>query len=139
MQDAGDAIDMIPTTPLVPDHPAPLTKQAIFDIAWKWSRAHPRCANYNGVCFYRSPDGQNACLIGAIIPDSRYKGEFERRGIDCIYSCLSDLFDQEIAADPGWLCRLQKCHDRAWGGAYLVLVTEHLLAFASQNNLSIPS
>lgn len=128
-----------PTIPLVPDHPAPLTKQAVFDAAWKWSQAHPSCLNNISSCCYRSDDKQNACLIGAIIPDSRYEESLEGYAVDVLYNRLSNLFDR---VDSVWLLDLQGCHDQVAGLAsrgYTTAVTRNLIAFATKHNLSIPS
>lgn len=50
----------------------PKDKQDIFNrvVAWLLRPGATRCM-HNNICLYRSLDGQNACAIGALIPDEK--------------------------------------------------------------------
>lgn len=134
------------STPLVPDHAAPLTKQQLFDIAWRWSRTHPQCRDTMGTCAYRSPAMDNACLIGAAIPDSIYdRAAMEHNAASVLrhnHSRCRTLFADE--ATGVWLDALQRCHDNPFSieeevTPYLEVITRRLTVFAADHGLTIPT
>lgn len=129
-----------PSTPLVADHAAPLTKQAVFDIAWRWSRTHPRCGGPD-CCLYRTEDRDNACLMGATIPDSLYEPKMEGQDAASVSVGLRlrGLYTEEVTGE--WLNTLQDCHDKAFAllVPYPEDVANRLTAFARLHNLTIPS
>lgn len=111
---------------LVPDRTTRYTRQEAFNVAWRWAVTleHDLCKCGEG-CGYRNAERTNACLIGAMIPDSLY----ERMSRASVPSCgtaislyidrllleeskvqkpLCALFDPE---DAGFLHSLQRCHD----------------------------
>lgn len=146
---------------LVPDWPAPLTKQQVFDRAYQWAATHPRCTK-GTACLYRNETHTNACLIGATIPDRVY--ELVGRPAAAISTIYRDpdiaaLFADDVT-EP-FLTALQRGHDlfevpgmskpnfgssvdetiayhAAADEAYPTVVLANLRAFAAQWGLTVP-
>ena len=122
---------------LVKPHDKKLTLQDCFDIAWKWSRNHPKCCDVFGKCYYRNEDNTNACLIGICIPDEKYYGsKVAIIQLFGIYPEVRKIFVHNIGVKA--LERLQRCHDGASISNYLKSVTKNLVEFAKDYNLTIP-
>ncbi len=129
------------TKPLVPDRKTKYTRQTAFNRAYSWAKRHgysrgdgPGQAN----CVYRSPDGKNACLIGALVPDScGLKPETMGSASD-IWVLIGQLFSEECT--PTFLSSLQRVHDDS---AAFSLSKEHYLAnlreFGESNSLTLPT
>lgn len=148
------------TTVLIPDHAAPLTRQSAFDLAYRWALGHGYCykptpsdegAN-NLRCLYRSIDGDNACLMGCLIPDSVYQQSFDDGGpcaskLHCRHEHVRALFTDEVT--DSFLDALQAVHDlAAFGGKRerndlppipADQYHANLRAFAAEQGLTVPA
>jgi hypothetical protein len=93
----------------------PTTLQGIFNRAYRWAsrKEFKQCVSNDGeACRYRSEDGENACLIGACIPDNLYQDDMENTTADMVLKrCGVNI--ERINNDPSSyiLRKLQECHD----------------------------
>jgi len=119
---------------LIPDRPIPQTLQDFFNIAWNWANRpdFERCVENNVACYYRSPDGTNACIIGAAIPDSLYDPAFEDMNLNEVFETLG-IQDREDLYYR--LEVLQNCHDEATDESDCI---EQMRCFAEHYGLTIP-
>lgn len=113
------------------------SEQQIFDIVAEhllkqMNKSEKKCSSGNMLCLYRSPEGLK-CAVGALIPDSLYKEEFDdqgaENGLDIGGMIIDyDLFDEKYRTI---LEELQKIHDN-----YAVEDWKRSLYFhAKRNNL----
>lgn len=89
-----------------------LTRQEIFDTAYRGLEAQGFKQSLNGSgCSYRGDDGRK-CAIGHIIPDERYNSDMEGIAADNLADkCLNDLI---AISDYDFIWRLQRCHDGSY-------------------------
>lgn len=113
-----------------------LTKQEIFNIVWKHfiTDESPRSVSENGMCMYRSKDG-NRCAIGLLIPDESYMPKMESLtpGGAIVWAVLKPL----VADDANmlkFLDDLQRVHD---GCREDYLVPSDFVVFANRWNLAM--
>tara|TARA_R110000764_G_scaffold219280_1_gene306939 strand:- start:54 stop:440 length:387 start_codon:yes stop_codon:yes gene_type:complete len=115
----------------------PKTLQTYFNIAWKWANREgfTKCVSENDpqTCVYRSEDGENACLIGAAIPDCMYTSKIEDNIPSIDYDWWCDLGVSREVLD--YLVDLQCCHDENDTQKSIV---NALQLFSETHNLSIP-
>ena len=104
----------------------PKTLQTYFNIAWKW-------ANREGFTKCVSENGENACLIGAAIPDCIYTSKIEDNIPSIDYDWWCDLGVSREVLD--YLVDLQCCHDENDTQKSIV---NALQLFSETHNLSIP-
>lgn len=93
------------------------SEQEIFDIVVKhllkqMNKSEKKCSSGHMLCLYRSPEGLK-CAVGALIPDSLYKEEFDdqgyENGLDIEGMIIDyDLFDKKY---ENFLKKLQNIHD----------------------------
>ena len=121
---------------LVKNRKKKLSLQDAFSIAYKWSQKHPQCINEDDLCIYRNEKETNACLIGALIPDSFRPIRLEGDVWD-IWQNIKLLFVNNINIEK--LRELQICHDDASRTYYKKEVKENLREFATKYKLKIPS
>lgn len=100
---------------LVKDREHQLSLQECFNIAWQWVKTHGPSITIikqenNAIrCKYRSDNGQNACFIGACVPDSLYNPECESSSL--IFLLNNQWRNIFRTADLLKLYSLQRCHD----------------------------
>ena len=85
-----------------------MTKQEILDQIEK-RNGFMRCANGSG-CFYRHPDKDQACLVGAFIPDALCKPWFEKTDVEELINNFPEL-DQHMPLHKKHMLKLQEIHD----------------------------
>lgn len=129
-------------TVLVPDWDKPLNRQDIFNVAWNWAKNHGPCMINQGTpfekCAYRSKEGDNACLMGACIPDSLYKKKFESEATEQVFRQVKTIFCNDVTID--FLMELQQRHDNiALRLVIDITIQEELQKFALKYNLNIPN
>ena len=117
----------------------PKTLQGFFNRAWQWA-ARPEfkpCVDEYGECKYRSNDGNNACFIGACIPDKLYTENMEEMEAPASLWSLTKRLG--ITVSTALLGELQRCHDET---ATLTQPAKaaraRLRAFARYHDLKIP-
>lgn len=91
------------------------------------------CMDDTNKCLYHGPEGMK-CAIGALIPDSEYKPEFESMSLFDIVeiSSLKEL-------DPFFLEELQSIHDRSSRAInYMGEVEKRIYDTAVAFSLTIP-
>jgi hypothetical protein len=116
----------------------PKTLQGFFNRAWRWAsrpefKHSLKSAGNLPVCLYRSPDGTNACFIGACIPDKLYKPTMED---DSLFVILLRL---DVKVDLGLLGGLQRCHDGTVSSPDPTKSAKNRLrAYAQKHALKIP-
>lgn len=97
------------------------TRQEFFDLVVNYARTMTKVCREEGDdpdfykgCLYRSKEGTNACFIGgAIIPDDKYRPEFENRSL---YYVLWEI-GIDLSSDNGtrqMLLELQGVHDTSF-------------------------
>ena len=105
-----------------------MTRQEIFIKAWNHGKTMKEMAKSEGhsTCFYRAPNGEK-CLVGAFIPDEKYRSGMELAIIDLIshpvyrpildeigLTTQSPYHDCSIKDEEAdFLEELQRCHDQA--------------------------
>lgn len=122
--------------------------QEIFNRAYEGLRKQGfKQAISQDVCQYRTEDGKR-CAIGQLIPESKYRLEFEGVSISAFDSetsdedkCEVDSIIRAAGLRPSqkvriFLRHLQQCHDY---GIDPVGMKQRLAAFAAERNLTIPS
>jgi hypothetical protein len=114
----------------------PKTLQGFFNRAWRWA-ARPEFTHCTawGTCNYRSPDGTNACFMGACIPDKLYKPSMEGLSASGLLHRLNATLD----VDVNLLNHLQQCHDRPTRVGATQTSIKMLREFALAHKLKIPA
>jgi len=104
--------------------------QEAFNLIWERAKDKTKATVPGQArCYYRSPNG-NRCFIGALIPDDRYKADFENIPLWEIKSRLKDILEPEEIK----LGELQSIHDSCDVDAW----KHYLCEFARMNELTIP-
>lgn len=119
------------------------TKQETFDTVVAHLRKQGRKSEGKDFCLYRGADGL-MCAAGCLIPDSKYRQDFE--GLGCftrsarpsgepytgnvVQNCLTQL-----GHDPQFVKRLQSIHDDVdieyWEGSFEELAEEFELIYTA--------
>ena len=114
---------------------SPLTRQEIFDIVLEWRKSHKQCVLSNRACLYRSPENDNACFVGAIIPDEIVNKMGEINSI-FLRDIVKELIESKVVHEEVtfyFLRDLQLIHDEY--GSMSNKQTEELNRFADKYNL----
>jgi hypothetical protein len=115
--------------------------QDVFNNAWNHAvvKRMPMAA-YNDTCLYRTPDGQNACLIGVSIKDSELEVTEVKRNdyADLVAKALR--WERYRGSYVPYL-HLQFCHDDFIGHPYHQYhhkIESVLREFAKRYELKVP-
>ena len=122
--------------------------QEIFNRAYEGLRKQGfELALSQGTCQYRTEDGKR-CAVGQLIPESKYRLEFENISISAFDSetsdedkCKIDSIIHAAGLRPSqkvriFLRHLQQCHDYGIDPADM---KRRLNNFAAKHNLTIPT
>lgn len=100
-----------------------LTEQEILDAVREHARQMPaKCTQFedgNGACLYRSPDGTNACFVGAFLTNEEAKGlddwdeDEDEDGLTAKNLTEKGLMPERLVPHTELLSELQLVHDFA--------------------------
>jgi hypothetical protein len=119
------------------NRPVTYGKQTLFNIAWYTISKQGRpSVGKNGMCSYRGPN-DTKCVIGQIIPDSKYTPTWDRAGENYVGDVLREV---GIKVPLDYASDLQRAHDSfSRHPNFLEKFQEEMRRVADRHNLKVPA